>query len=140
MYPDPTADHGRHAVTLALRPHGSGLTDVRDAAARLNGSLRVIPAVADSGASGDDVLGSVVEITGHGVEVDAVKLADDGSGDLIVRVHEALGNRVPVSVSARQRVGAAWRCDLMESEQVGEEVTVVTPGGEKLYRVERLVD
>ena len=38
-YPDPTADHGHHAVTLALRPHGSGLAEVRDAAARLNGSF-----------------------------------------------------------------------------------------------------
>ena len=33
-----------------------------------------------------------------GVEVDAVKLADDDSGDLIVRLHEAIGNRVRVSI------------------------------------------
>ena len=33
-------------------------------------------------------------VTGAGVEVDAVKLADDGSGDLIVRLHEACGDRV----------------------------------------------
>ena len=32
-YPDPGADHGRHQVTLAIRPHGAGLGDVRDAAA-----------------------------------------------------------------------------------------------------------
>ena len=51
-----------------------------------------------------------------GVAVDAVKLADDGSGDLIVRCHEALGDRrhVLVVVADGQRVGGAWRCNLLE--------------------------
>ena len=31
----------------------------------------------------------VVEVTGRGVEIDAVKLADDGSGDVIAALHEA---------------------------------------------------
>ena len=38
-------------------------------------------------------------------------------------------------ISAESPVGGALR-----DSKVGEEVTVVTPGGEKLYRVERLVD
>ena len=33
----------------------------------------------------------VVSVTGRGVEVDAVKVADDGSGDIVVRLHEATG-------------------------------------------------
>ena len=41
-YPDPGADHGHHEVTLALLPHGPGLAEVRDAAARLNAPLRVV--------------------------------------------------------------------------------------------------
>ncbi len=57
-----------------------------------------------------------------GVEVDAVKLADDGSGDLIVRVHEACGNRSRVSVVTSDRIAAAWRCNLLEEPEVGEEV------------------
>ncbi len=119
-YPDPGADHGHHEVTLALRPHGPGLAEVRDAAARLNAPLRIVS-------------GSVVPLTGRhgvgrrrrapsGIEVDAVKLADDGSGDLIVRLHEACGDRVRVSIACAQRIREAWRCNLLEEEQGGEEV------------------
>ena len=33
-----------------------------------------------------------------GVDVDAVKRADDGSGDLVVRLHEAVGDRTTVTL------------------------------------------
>ena len=36
-----------------------------------------------------------------GVEVDAIKLADDDSGDLIVRLHEAVGDRTRIMLAAR---------------------------------------
>ena len=64
----------------------------------------------------------VVTVTGRGVEVDAVKLADDGSGDLVVRLHEATGNRVAVSVAAG-RIIAAAACDLLEVPQRHFEVS-----------------
>jgi alpha-mannosidase len=119
-YPDPGADHGRHEVTLALLPHGRGLSEVRNAAARLNAPLRIVagmmapsPVLAVSGYDG---------AAPSGVEVDAVKLADDGSGDLIVRLHESCGDRTRVSVACAQRIQEAWRCNLLEEEQGGEEV------------------
>ena len=121
-YPDPRADRGHHDVTLAIRPHGPGLADVRAAAARLNMPLRSI-----AGGSGEPT-GPVASVTAAdgsdetGAEVDAVKLADDGSGDLIVRLHEAVGNRARISVSTPQRITEAWRCNLLEEEQTGEEV------------------
>ncbi len=57
-----------------------------------------------------------------GVEVDAVKLADDGSGDLIVRLHEAVGNRTRISVASVERITDAWHCNLLEEPHSGEEV------------------
>jgi alpha-mannosidase len=120
-YPDPNADRGHHEVTLAMRPHGAGLAEVRAAAARLNSPVRVVT----SGRSAA-VSSPVVRITGprtvSGVEVDAVKLADDGSGDLIVRLHEAVGNRTRVTVATTDRITEAWRCDLLEEDLRGEEV------------------
>ncbi len=124
-YPDPHADRGHHEVTLAIRPHGAGLADVRAAAARLNSPLRVV-----NGTGNGTVAAAtpVVVVSGPdggaapGVEVDAVKLADDGSGDLIVRLHEACGNRIRISVATPQRITAAWRCDLLEEPETGEEV------------------
>mgnify|MGYP001826016695 FL=1 len=124
-YPDPNADRGHHEVTLAIRPHGAGLADVRAAAARLNSPVRAvtgssavassIPAVTITGADGGPALG---------VGVDAVKLADDGSGDLVVRLHEACGNRTRISVATADRIVSAWRCYLLEEPQTGEEVGV----------------
>ncbi len=122
QYPDPLADRGRHSVSLAVRPHGAGLADVRDAASRLNHPLRVV----DHSDTATTATPSrrVVEVSSDpaGVEVDAVKLADDGSGDLIVRLHEACGNRSRVSVVTSDRVAAAWRCNLLEEPLTGEEV------------------
>ncbi len=109
-------------MTLAIRPHGAGLADVRAAAARLNSPLRVV------NGTGDAVATPVVVVSGPdggaapGVEVDAVKLADDGTGDLIVRLHEACGNRIRISVATPQRITAAWRCDLLEEPETAEEV------------------
>ena len=57
-----------------------------------------------------------------GVEVDAVKLADDDSGDLIVRIHEAVGNRTRLTVATTGRIAEAWRCNLLEEPHSGEEV------------------
>jgi alpha-mannosidase len=122
QYPDPLADRGRHSVSLAVRPHGAGLADVRDAASRLNHPLRVV-AHSDTATTATPSR-RVVEVSSDpaGVEVDAVKLADDGSGDLIVRLHEACGNRSRVSVVTSDRVAAAWRCNLLEEPLTGEEV------------------
>ena len=122
-YPDPNADRGHHEVTLAIRPHGAGLAEVRACAARLNAPLRV---VTDGRATSPAA--PVVRIVGPdggaaaGVEVDAVKLAADGSGDLIVRVHEAIGNRARISLVVPGRIAEAWRCNLLEEPQAGEEV------------------
>jgi alpha-mannosidase len=108
-YPDPDADQGHHEVTVSLLPHGAGLAAVVAEAERLDLPVRTV-----GGGSAPAVPPPVVTVTGRGVEVDAVKVADDGSGDLVVRLHEACGDRVPVAVRADRRITAASRCDLME--------------------------
>ena len=124
MYPDPGADRGHHEVTLAIRPHGAGLGDVRAAASRLNQPVRVIDG---AGSLTSPIVPTRVTRADGGradsIEVDAVKLADDGSGDLIVRLHESVGNRARISVdSPGSRVTEAWQCNLLEEPHRGEEV------------------
>ena len=132
-YPDPTADRGHHEVTLAIRPHGSGLAEVRAAAARLNAPVRAVvgpssPAESSLAESSPVESSPVVTVTGAdglpalGVGVDAVKLADDGDGDLVVRLHEACGNRTRISVATSGRIASAWQCNLLEEPHTGEEV------------------
>jgi len=128
-YPDPDADLGRHAVTLALFPHGPGLADVVAEAERLEYPLRVAPAVNASGVAAGPETAAVpapaVTVGGTGVEVDAVKVADDGSGDVVVRLHEATGDRVTASLAAPRRIVAAALCNLLEEP----EQALDTPGG-----------
>lgn len=131
-YPDPDADHGRHRVTLALLPHDGDLADVRAAAATLNQPPRIVasssatPGVVSHPGSemtpGVPVVSIVSTRAGtSSVEVDAVKLADDGTGDLVVRLHEAVGDRTTIGVRCERRISSAWRCDLMEQPQRDEE-------------------
>jgi len=119
-YPDPDADQGRHAVTLALFPHGPGLAEVVAEAERLELPLRVHPG---SGAAAGPLPAPPVTVTGDGVEVDAVKVADDGSGDVVVRLHEAVGDRTAISVATPRRIVAAASCNLLEESEHHFEVS-----------------
>ena len=111
-------------MTLALLPHGPGLADVVAEAERLDLPLRVVDGESPGGVSADSGLPApVVTVTGRGVEVDAVKVADDGSGDIVVRLHEATGNRVSTTVATAGRIAAAAACDLMEQPQRHFEVS-----------------
>jgi alpha-mannosidase len=117
-YPDPGADRGRHEVRLALLPHGPGLAAVVAEAERFNMPLRVF-----DGSGSDPVPGSIVDVIGAGVEIDAVKPADDDPLDLIVRFHEALGDRAQVTVRCDRPLVAASRCNLLEEPTAAVEVS-----------------
>jgi len=108
-YPDPEQDHGRHRVTVSVMPHGPGLHQVLREAEALNLPLRVVPVGAR-----EELPAPLVDVTGDGVEVSAVKRADDGSGDLIVRLYEACGDRAATTVKLPFRITDAQRCNLLE--------------------------
>jgi alpha-mannosidase len=129
-FPDPEADRGEHRVTISLLPHGPGLHDVLAEAAALNLPLRVVapdgataagdppPAALSPVAPSQEASLQVVEVDHPGVEVDAVKRADrvggDDGGDLIVRLHEACGDRATFTVRLPQPVTTAQRCNALE--------------------------
>lgn len=129
-FPDPEADRGRHRVTISLLPHGPGLHDVLAEAAALNLPLRVVgapdtPAAAPhagasdgSGDEGGTVPAPVVRVGNPGVEVDAVKRADrvgnDDGTDLIVRLHEACGDRARCTIELPTPITAVERCNALE--------------------------
>ena len=108
-YPDPTADHGRHRVTVALLPHGPGLHDVLHAAEALNRPLRVV-----AGGRAEQAGAPLLSVDHPGVDVDAVKRADDGSGDLVVRLHEAVGDRAAVALEADVPLSGAAQASIFE--------------------------
>lgn len=115
-YPDPDADQGHHRVTVSILPHGPGLDEVLREAEHLNVPVRFVPGRCP------DSAGAVVDVDAPGVQLSAVKRADDGSGDLIVRLYEATGARTAVSVRTATPVRSAARCDAFEDEQQGLDV------------------
>jgi alpha-mannosidase len=117
-YPDPDADRGRHVVTLAILPHGPGLHEVLAEAEALNNPLRVSarPAFGRSAphTGSERPNGGLVTIDHPGVQLTAVKLADDASGDLVLRLYEAVGDRAQVSIALDRPIIAASLCNLLE--------------------------
>ncbi|MFE8946082.1 alpha-mannosidase [Streptomyces sp. NPDC007856] len=103
--PDPGADQGRHRLTYSLLP-GASIADAVAEGYALNLPLRV----ADSAGEPQPV----VSVDGEGVTVEAVKLADDESGDVVVRLYESRGGRATGVVRTGFPLAGAQVTDLLE--------------------------
>jgi alpha-mannosidase len=121
-WPDPEADRGRHVFRYALLAHGGDLATglVTEEAENFNLGLRAVrpapaphaPAlhpgantVIDAGAGMLPARGAAVSVDQQGIFLSAAKPADDGSGDLVLRVYEAYGGRGEVEVG----IGSPFR-------------------------------
>ncbi|MFI1678284.1 alpha-mannosidase [Streptomyces sp. NPDC020607] len=102
--PDPETDQGRHRFTYALLP-GADTGDAVAEGLALNLPLRV----ADC-----PVLPSLVDVDHPAVTVESVKLADDRSGDVIVRLYESRGGRAAATLRTSFPVARAEVTDLLE--------------------------
>ncbi|MGW3493432.1 alpha-mannosidase [Streptomyces sp. NPDC001020] len=103
--PDPGADQGRHHFTYSLLP-GASIEDALAEGYALNLPLRV-----------GDAAGApepVVSVDGEGVTVEAVKLADDASGDVVVRLYESRGGRATGTLRTGFPLAGAHVTDLLE--------------------------
>ena len=110
-YPDPTADRGLQSVSYAIWVHDGDPFDagLEREAHRGEHPVRV--------AAGVRPMEPVVTLDGDGVVVGAVKRADDGSDDLIVRLWECRGGRATASLTVRDGVRDARSTDLLERPQ-----------------------
>jgi alpha-mannosidase len=106
--PDPDQDRGAHRFDYAIVP-GAGIAEAVDAGYASNLPIRVT-----DGAAGDAPPLEVVRVSHPAVVVEAVKLADDRSGDLIVRLSESRGARASARVSVGLPVGVATEVGLLE--------------------------
>ena len=113
-FPDPEADQGEHAFRFHLVPSAT----VADAVAA--GYALNLPPVERSGAGAVEPL---VSLDGAGV-IESVKLADDRSGDVIVRLYEPLGAPGTATLRTSFPVRAMVLTDLLErtTGDTGEEL------------------
>ncbi|MGO4691499.1 alpha-mannosidase [Glaciibacter sp. 2TAF33] len=107
LYPDPEADQGLHALGVSLLV-GAGIPDAVAEGYRLNLPLRTVGGVAG------DAIAPLFEVDTPAVVIEAVKLAEDRSGDVIVRLYEAHGSRVRARVIRCFDAADGVETDLLE--------------------------
>ncbi|MBY8885798.1 alpha-mannosidase [Streptomyces sp. PTM05] len=112
--PDPETDQGTHRFSYALLP-GADTGDAVAEGLAVNLPLRVTengtgPSAPGSGGS----VAGLIGVDDPAVTVEAVKLADDRSGDVVVRLYESRGTRVTTTVTTRFPVARADVTDLLE--------------------------
>ena len=116
LYPDPQTDQGRHHFAYAL-VGGAGIADAVREGYRMNLPTRRLRGAAP--------VEPLIAVDDPAVVVEAVKLADDRSGDVVVRLYESLGGRARASVRASFDVAAASVRDLLERED--SEIAALAP-------------
>lgn len=87
LFPDPQADQGLQQFSLSIKV-GAQIVDAVEEGYRLNLPLR------NAIGSGISIPAPLIVVDAAGIVVEAVKLAEDRSGDVIVRLYEALGAKV----------------------------------------------
>ncbi|NAZ86394.1 alpha-mannosidase [Kineococcus indalonis] len=105
LFPDPDADQGRHVLRASLLV-GAGVPEAVREGYRLNLPLREV--------RGAGPVEPLVAVEGEGVVVEAVKLAEDRSGDVVVRLYEAHGGRARATVRPSFAAASVTETDLLE--------------------------
>jgi alpha-mannosidase len=109
-FPDPESDQGEHRMRFAIRP-ASGIAD----AVALGYDLATPMSSMSSGP-----IAPLVTSTAPAVVIDTVKLAEDGSGDLVVRCYESLGGRARTVITVDGVAEAITIVDLLERDVQGQ--------------------
>ncbi|MFH9412918.1 alpha-mannosidase [Streptomyces rochei] len=118
-FPDPETDQGVHRFRHALVP-GAGIGDAVREGWRINLPERRV--------TGAGEVAPLVSVDRDEVVITAVKLADDGSGDVVVRFHEAHGGRARATLTAGFPVAGVAVTDLLERPLAGEEAAAEADG------------
>ncbi len=105
VYPDPQADQGRHHNRVTVRP-GSAIADAIQEGYRTNLPVRAV--------RGNTAVEPIVRVSNPAIVVEAVKLAEDRSGDVVIRLYESLGGRATGELTAGFPVSSVAFTDLLE--------------------------
>ncbi|MFE4633497.1 alpha-mannosidase [Streptomyces sp. NPDC056773] len=105
-YPDPDADRGRHRLRYGF-VIGADIADAVREGYGFNVPERVV-------AGTPAEIAPLVGTDAAAVVVDTVKLADDRSGDLVVRLYEAHGGRATALLTSAFPLESATVTDLLE--------------------------
>ena len=109
--PEMRADEGEHTFTYAFTAWEGGFMDspVVAEAYALNVPLRVAP--------GTCATFSAFSVDAPNVFIDTVKPAEDGSGDVVLRLYEAKRADTRCALSVNIPARRVWACDMLENRE-----------------------
>ncbi|HPZ49672.1 MAG TPA: glycoside hydrolase family 38 C-terminal domain-containing protein [Propionibacteriaceae bacterium] len=105
LYPDPRADEGEHSFTVSLLA-GADIPAATEAGYAAALPVRHVTSTWEP----------VVATSNPAVVISAVKLAEDRSGDVIVRLYESLGGRAATTVTYGFEAGETSVVNLLERQ------------------------
>lgn len=111
-YPDPETDQGPHRLRYGLAP-GAGIGDAVREGHWINLPERTVTG------SGSPVL-PLVSVENDQIVAEAVKLAEDRSGDIVVRLYESHGGRAAATLVPGVPVSSVTETDLLERPLPGQ--------------------
>jgi alpha-mannosidase len=109
MFPDETADRGKHEFTYALYAHDGGFADAETVREAME--LNVPPTVARAAGSAGEK--GFLELSNPDVIVETIKRSEDGKS-LVVRLYESLGASAATSLRVAGDHAKAQECNLIE--------------------------
>ena len=118
-FPDPESDQGEHKIHLRVRP-ACTLLDAINLGYGTNLPTREV--------IGNREIRPLVASSSPQVIIESVKLAEDDSNDLIVRLYESTGGRATTKVSFAGNAASIQRTNLLESPIEGS----TTLGGSEI--------
>lgn len=104
-FPDPQADRGRHVIDVWVRP-AAGIAEAVEEGYHANLAPRTV--------LGAHPAEALVTVDNPALVIEAVKLAEDGSGDVVVRLYESLGQRSAGRFTANFPAAGIQTVDLLE--------------------------
>ncbi|MBD8045078.1 alpha-mannosidase [Arthrobacter sp. Sa2BUA2] len=107
VFPDPGTDQGAHRFRFSLRPD-AGIPEAVAEGYRLNLPLRTVSGVQTAEAA------PLLAVDNPAVVIEAIKLAEDRSGDVVVRLYEAFGGRAAARLTPGFGYAAVTATDLLE--------------------------
>jgi alpha-mannosidase len=105
QFPDPHTDQGKHVLNYALLV-GVGVDGAIEAGYDLNLPARTV--------LGSGAVAPLLSVDDPAVVVESVKLAEDRSGDIVVRLYESHGGRASARIGVAVELAEVIETDLLE--------------------------
>ncbi len=121
LFPDPSADQGAQRMRVSVRV-GASIADAVAEGYRLNLPLRTVTGVSSP------TIDPLLTVDNPAVVVEAVKLAEDRSGDVIVRLYEAHGSRARARIHRRFDATDVVETDLLERPYPQSRISLTVDG------------